>query len=452
MERQELSKYFHLIEVEEGNIYALYNALWLRVIFIEAQFLPLISELQEGKTAEESLQAIPFEIRSEGGELVEAMVKEHFLDRDGDQVRLTRLQHETNHLPISLMYLIVTRNCNLMCDYCYLAKALCPKKNADMPVEVARRAIDLFTRSLSDQGITSSQIIFYGGEPMINPEVVEFALNYATEQIPGVEFIMNTNATLVTEELAKLLARFQVRVAVSIDGLKEIHDRHRVDRGGGGTFDRVIKGFRMLQENGVDVGISCTITLENVDYLAGVTEWLINDLGVQSLGFNLLMGNSRDLTTLADYESKAARALIECFKITRSAGVYEDRMMRRVNSLSSGIACINDCGGCGQQIVVTPDAKVGVCQAFMETGENFIPLTTDFDPTSHPLWKQWAGRSPFNMADCQECKALSMCGGGCPYNGYLRTGDIMSSDSVHCAHAKEALRFLLEDLWVKSKV
>lgn len=452
MERRMLSKYFHLFEVEQGKIYALYNALSLRVIFIEAHLLPLVTELQKGKTAEDSLQTIPSGIRSEGEELIRAMTKEHFLDREGDQHKLARLQHETEHLPVSLMYLIVTRNCNLMCDYCYLAKALCPKKNADMTVEVARQAIDVFARTLEAQGSNEAQIIFYGGEPMINPRVIEFALEYATKKIPGVEFIMNSNGTFVTEELADLLAKYHVSVAISIDGPKEVHDRHRIDRGGRGTFDRVIQGFRILQENGVDVGISCTVTPENVDLLADVTEWLISELGIKALGFNLLMGDHRDPATLADYEARAAKALVECFKITRDSDVYEDRMMRRVNSLSSGTACINDCGGCGQQIVITPDGKVGVCQAFMETGENFIPLTDDFDPTSHPLWKQWAHRSPFNMADCQECKALSMCGGGCPYNGYLRTGDIMSSDSVHCAHANEALHFLLDDLWLKSKI
>jgi uncharacterized protein len=448
-----LSKYFHLIEVEEGEIYALYNALWLRVIFVEAQLLPLISGLQKGETPEDSIRALPPELRSEGEELIQALKKERFLDHNGDQEQLARLQHETEHLPVSLMYLIVTRNCNLMCDYCYLAKALCPKKNADMTIEVAQNAIDLFASALIAQGvIEGAQIIFYGGEPMANPRVVEFALDYATKKIPGIQFIMNSNGTLVTAELAQLLAKHHVNVAISIDGPKETHDRHRIDRGGRGTFDRVVQGLRVLQDQGVDVGISCTITPENVGHLTGVTKWLISELGIRSLGFNLLMGHQRDVTALDEYQTKAARALIDCFKITRDAGVYEDRMMRRVNSLSSGNACVNDCGGCGQQIVVTPDGRLGVCQAFMETGENFIPMANDFDPTNHPLWRQWARRSPFNMADCQKCQALSMCGGGCPYNGYLRTGNIMSTDTVHCAHAKEALNFLLEDLWQKSKV
>jgi uncharacterized protein len=261
--------------------------------------------------------------------------------------------------------------------------------------------------------------------------------------------MMNSNATLATKELAKMLDKYKVRVSVSIDGPKEIHDAHRVDRGGQGSFDNAVQGFRILKENGVDVGVSCTITPSNVDHLTDVIRWLIADLGITSLGFNLMMYDGRDTMSVGEYEQKAAQALIDCFKITRDAGVYEDRMMRRVKSLSEGTACINDCGGCGQQIVIAPDGKVGVCQAYLETGENFVDLDESFDPLTNPLWKKWAYRSPFNIPECTQCSALSMCGGGCAHNAYQATGDIMGVDRVHCVHAKESLDFLLVDLWQK---
>lgn len=447
-----LSEHCHVFEVEPKKVYALYNALWLRVIFVEANLLPLIESLQEGMSQKEALDSLSPHLTSEGEALLEAMKKEHFLDRSGDSEKLSRLQHQTHHLPVALMYLIVTRNCNLLCDYCYLAKALCPKVNADMTKETAEKGIDHFAKLVQLQNLDKPQIIFYGGEPLINPEVVEYTLEYATQLIPNIEFMMNTNGTLVNVELAKMLAKYKVRVAVSIDGPKEIHDTHRIDRGGQGTFDRVIDGFRLLKANGVDVGVSCTITPSNVDCLVDVIKWLIAELGITSLGFNLMMYDGRDSMSVEEYEQKAAKALIDCFKITRDVGVYEDRMMRRVRSLSEGIACINDCGGCGQQIVVAPDGKVGVCQAYLETGENFVDLNDEFDPTTNPLWKKWARRSPFNIPECGQCSALSMCGGGCAHNGLQSTGDIMGVDRVHCVHAKEALNFLLVDLWQKTNV
>lgn len=452
MNTKVISDHSYLFEVEKNLIYALYNALWLRVIFVEANLLPLVNGLLTGSSTSESLGLLPANLEDSGKSLIEAMESEHFLDRTGDAERLSQLQHQTHHLPVSLMYLIVTRNCNLLCDYCYLAKALCPKINADMTIETAKRGIDLLARLAKSQELDKPRIIFYGGEPMLNPEVLKFALAYATQEIPNIEFTMNSNATLATEEIAKMLAKYKVSVSVSIDGPKEIHDAHRVDRGGQGTFDKVIRGFKILKENGVDVGISCTITPENVDMLTGILKWLIFELGITSLGFNLMMGDGRSGLSIEEYEQKAAKALIDCFKITRDAGVYEDRMMRRVCSLSEGVACVNDCGGCGQQIVISPDGKVGVCQAFLETGENFVVLDDEFDPTNHPLWKHWAKRSPFNIPECTDCPALSMCGGGCAYNGLQTSGDIMGVDRVHCAHAKSALDFLVTDLWQKTKV
>lgn len=322
MKNQKLSNFFRLIQLDDGITYALYNSLRLRVIFIDSSFVPFISELQNGKNAEEAISNIHPNSKTEFTELVSAMKNEGFFDDDGDQNKLLSLKRETEHLPVSIMYLIVTRNCNLLCDYCYLAKALCPKKNADMTTEVAQSAIDAFARIIESQGIEKAQIIFYGGEPMANPKVVEFALEYATKKIPGIEFIMNTNGTLTSPKIATLLARYSVNVAVSIDGDKKTHDTHRIDRGGSGTFDRAISGFRTLRENGVDAGISCTITPENVGHLTEVTKWLISDLNVHTMGFNLLMGNCRKTSDLSLYEVESAQALIDCFKITREAGVY----------------------------------------------------------------------------------------------------------------------------------
>lgn len=267
MKNKILSDHFHLFEVEPKKTYAIYNALWLRVIFVEANLLPLIEGLQGGKDKVTALNCLPAHLQDEGKALLEAMEKEHFLDRTGDSERLAGLQHQTHHLPVSLMYLIVTRNCNLLCHYCYLAKALCPKLNADMTKETAKRGIDHFAKLVELQGLDKPQIIFYGGEPLLNPEVVEYALEYATQLIPNIEFTMNSNGTLATKELAQMLAKYKVRVSVSIDGPKEIHDAHRVDRGGEGSFDRTVEGFRILKENGVDVGVSCTITPSNVDQI-----------------------------------------------------------------------------------------------------------------------------------------------------------------------------------------
>jgi len=444
---EQLSKFCHVIEVEKGEVYAIYNSLWLRTIFVEAELLPLLTKLQLGSGSHQATAILPTVLQTEGYKLIEQLRREKFLAPVDDENKLAELREEIDRLPINLMYLIVSLNCNLACSYCYLAKALWPKDQADMSIMTARRGIDLFAELVDQQGVGKPQLILYGGEPLVNLPTLRFALEYGTKRLPGIEFVLNTNGTLITNDIAQLLATHHVEVAVSIDGLKEAHNRYRIDRRGKGSFDKAIAGYKILQEHGVEVGISCTITPANVEQLTETIQWFISELGIQSLGFNLMIGMFETLESMADYSAKAARVLIDCFKIARKAGVYEDRMMRRVKAIAEGNVCFNDCGGCGQQIVITPSNTIGVCQAFLNTGENFLPLDDMPNPLEHELWSKWRQRSPFNMPACLECEALSMCGGGCPYNSLLRTGNLMDPDLVHCIHAKEALSFLMRDLW-----
>ncbi|KKL98244.1 hypothetical protein LCGC14_1826400 [marine sediment metagenome] len=65
-----------------------------------------------------------------------------------------------------------------------------------------------------------------------------------------------------------------------------------------------------------------------------------------------------------DYAEVVAKNLIESFKVARANGIYEDRIMRRVRNFIDKAPVVSDCGGCGLQIVISPDGKIGVCQAF----------------------------------------------------------------------------------------
>ena len=142
--------------------------------------------------------------------------------------------------------------------------------------------------------------------------------------------------------------------------------------------------------------------------------------------------------------------MIETFKLAREKGIYEDRMMRRVKNFIDKTPVVSDCGGCGLQIVVSPDGKIGVCQAFCGERKFFVtePLET-FNPESHPFWKQWRHRSPLTNETCKNCIALGNCGGGCPYNAYRVKGTIDALDERFCIYARETTYFLIRDLWKK---
>ena len=84
-------------------------------------------------------------------------------------------------------------------------------------------------------------------------------------------------------------------------------------------------------------------------------------------------------------------------------------------------------------------------------GNDFFDLNVSADLINHPLWTKWRKRSPFNINTCLDCEALGICGGGCPYSAELNSGDIYEIDKTNCSFNKEALKFLLSELWNHQK-
>ncbi len=446
------SDFAYIIPIGDNKI-CLFNSLWLRVIFVDDKWLAAIKLMKEGKELSQILLSVPPSQQEELGNFIDQLINEKFVNSTTDDInKLSEIRYLISNSPISIMYLILTERCNLTCSYCFLSEALNNNgKLTNMDIDTARKAIDLFSSLVKENSVENPEIILYGGEPLINLEVVEFVLYYASEKIQNCKFSLNTNGTIIQPKIANLLKKYQVEVGISIDGPENIHDKLRKSRNGSGTFDKAIRGFNILKKHDVNVGISCTISEENVDFLPDIIRWLIEECKIESLGFNLLIKNFRDENEVTDYANRAAKALIECFKIAREAGVYEDRIMRRVNAFVDGEIVLNDCAGCGQQIVVTPDHKIGVCQAFLNSNQNFVEMVDGKDYNNDELWLYWRERSPFNILECQNCEALGICGGGCAYNSFIREGKISATDKIHCIHTKETLRYLLQELYDVAK-
>ncbi|PEI83397.1 radical SAM protein [Bacillus toyonensis] len=168
--------------------------------------------------------------------------------------------------PITKMELIHTEGCNLGCTYCFEKNMLGFKK---MPKEIALRAIDLLFEYSRDESHLS--ITHFGGEPTLNFQAIQYTTEYAEalakKMNKTVEFHMTSNGVLITEEMAKYFSKHNIMVLLSCDGLQQSHDRFRQDKGGRGTFERVMKCINLLKRTQRWVGVKMTVMPENVDNL-----------------------------------------------------------------------------------------------------------------------------------------------------------------------------------------
>lgn len=152
---------------------------------------------------------------------------------------------------ISMMTLQVTQNCNLRCKYCVYSGSYINRTHSNKRMEwaIAKRAIDFYYEHSKNSKEVS--IGFYGGEPLLELDLIGKAVEYAEELFRGkqLSFNMTTNATLLSDKAVEFILGHNFHIAVSLDGPKKIQDGNRVfaDKETG-TFDAVMKNLEHIKE------------------------------------------------------------------------------------------------------------------------------------------------------------------------------------------------------------
>lgn len=192
--------------------------------------------------------------------LLEEQLKE--LQKRGylSENRVKEIKHPANDMiPLYLnrklnqLVIQLTHNCNLRCSYCpYTSNdgtyRLHQKKTIDF--ETIRKAIIY----LRDRAIDNKEVIisFYGGEPLIEAELIKKTVDFCKEELIGkhVKYNLTTNGTLFTDEILELFETNDFRVIISLDGPKEINDKNRkFESIKDSVFDRVIRNIEKIESD-----------------------------------------------------------------------------------------------------------------------------------------------------------------------------------------------------------
>ena len=137
--------------------------------------------------------------------------------------------------------------------------------------------------------------------------------------------------------------------------------------------------------------------------------------------------------------------MTQAYDIAAKRGVYIEQIMRRVRPFVLSQPRLKDCPSCGGMIRVLPDGSFGPCGHFMEEKKEMEDDSCTFAESR--LLGKWNTRLSPKMPQCSTCKALALCGGGCPYNSYKNKGDIFSSnDKRSCIQADMFLNRILDKM------
>ena len=266
--------------------------------------------------------------------------------------------------------------------------------------------------------------------------------------------ILITNGTLITPALAEKFVVHNVFPYISIDGPPELHNAqrpYRDKRYQKDSYADAVRGLQLTRSVGIEPGISITVTEEMIPNLPQILEWLIINLGVKSVGFNMLEAIPGRSYFSNEYGRRFADALLRCQTICEKYKVYEERAMRKIKQFAKQEIYLFDCAACGEQITVAPDGQVGVCQGFVGTREFFSGnvLDREYDPRIDPIFQEWSTISPINNPDCFYCPGLGICGGGCPRNPYIEGRGIHGVDKRFCEHVLKIHKWIVFQLYDK---
>jgi uncharacterized protein len=456
-----LSRFAHVFDLGDDHV-ALYHSLRMKPVYLTKTEYKIFSDfLQNSKI--ESLSDFPSSLARIASELSECKILTKESDTD-DKV-ITYFRSILPEPAVGGCYIILSEQCNLACKYCFLGNSNPEKRKhfslQNMSMETAEKALNFLLRQLEkNNNVEKPFIIFYGGEPLINFEVLDFLadrinkLRATKPYLKDASVSVVTNGLLFDEKKLKRLKELNVNIGISIDGCTEESNALRVDRAGNPAFSRILKILDMAKNCGIGVGLSVTLNEEAIKNKAEMLE-LINKYNIKGFGFNILMPEG-SFKVSEDYNEKATQFIIDMFVELRKIGIYEDRIMRKVktfqDSYSEPKLHFADCGAtAGAQLVFAPDGSVGICHGCLWNKKYFVSSVDDdsFDARTNPVFIEWSQLSPLNREECQDCAALGICGGGCPVNAMnAKEGNtIHSLDERFCVHSKKTLDFLIKDLY-----
>jgi len=314
--------------------------------------------------------------------------------------------------------------CNLDCTYCfYLDREADPYKDLTsrrMTLETLERMVDTFLF----YSYPNSVFAFQGGEPTLAgpaffEKLVEFEQHYGRDG-QSVSNALQTNGMLIDERWCKLFKSFNWLIGISIDGPEDIHDTYRFNKGGQGTWKRVMQSIELMKKEGVEFNILCVLNTANVERPREVYKFF-RSIGVEYMQFIPLsdFDNEGKPYPFTITPEQYGRFMCEVFDLwwpdRRKVRIrYFDNVAEALAGQRPGNCTMHET--CDSYVVIEYNGDVYPCDFFVEGDWKLGNINLD-------SWSEIARRQKrFGFAAkkaiahpvCQVCEYVSICHGGCP--------------------------------------
>ena len=340
---------------------------------------------------------------------------------------------------VKALCLHIAHDCNLACKYCFAEEGEYHGRRALMSFEVGKKALDFLIANSGNR--RNLEVDFFGGEPLMNWQVVKDLVAYGREQEKihdkNFRFTITTNGVLLNDEIQEFVNKEMDNVVLSLDGRQEVNDHMRPFRNGKGSYDLIVPKFQKLAEsrNQQKYYVRGTFTRENLDFSKDVLHFA--DLGFEQISIEPVVGEDTDFYSI---QKEHLPQIFEEYDILAKELIKREKEGRGVNffhfmiDLDGGPCISKRLSGCGsgtEYLAVTPWGDLYPCHQFVGD-EDFLMGNVDDGITRPEIAEEFRGCSVYSKDKCKNCFAKFYCSGGCMANAYKFHGSIHNTYDVGC--------------------
>ncbi len=372
------------------------------------------------------------ELKAEGNLFTEDIYKDYIMD------------FKKRETVVKALCLHIAHDCNLACRYCFAEEGEYQGDRSLMSYEVGKQALDFLIANSGNR--KNLEVDFFGGEPLMNFDVVKKLVEYGREQEKlhnkNFRFTLTTNGVLLNQDIIEFANKEMANVVLSIDGRKEIHDFMRPSRNGKGSYELILPKFVDLAEsrNQNNYYVRGTFTHNNLDFSKDVLH--LADLGFKQISVEPVVAQDNepyaiteeDIPVVFEEYDRLAKEIIKRKKEGNGFNFFHFMV-----DLSGGPCVAKRLSGCGsgtEYLAVTPWGDLYPCHQFVghtefKMGDVFHGVETT------ELRDEFKCCNVYAKEKCRDCFARFYCSGGCAANSYNFHGNINDAYDIGCELQKK---------------
>lgn len=366
---------------------------------------------------------------------------------------------------VSQLILVIAKDCNLRCKYCILGEHYnnnCSRYTSEkMNFKTAKKAIDYFielnSKKMEHGFINTPTITFYGGEPLLNFELIEEVVDYCKSRKYSVNFGITTNGTLFTDKTISFLVDNNFSTTVSLDGNESETNRKRVFKNQIGAYSKIYKGAKKYidyrNKNNPQSHLQFNACYDCGSNLESILDYFSNEFGNEFVLLNKIdpyntnyydQFSEKDYTNFNYITEKLKSKYLQCeennsnenyFRHANLFGLYSIFKKRNQGNIpDKRVPCMP-----GGKICVDPEGKFYICEKMCYT----LPIGDIINGLdSKKINKIIEDYIQIYTKNCKNCNVSQLCS-MCFANTISSDGKSLAFNKVFC---KEQKRYICDTI------